>query len=128
MKPKRIWGNLGVEDLDRSTKFYSALGFQSNGRSDELTSFFFGDDKFILHFFLKDPLRSGMKGELADPKKGNEIIFSLSADTREEVDLWEQEVEKAGGKLISRAEVFGNNYYGFVFADPDGHRFNVFHM
>ena len=25
-------------------------------------------------------------------------------------------------------EEFGKGYYGFVFADPNGHRFNVFYM
>ena len=43
-------------------------------------------------------------------------------------DHMKSEIEKAGGKLISQPETFGENYYGFVFADPDGHKFNVFHM
>lgn len=128
MKAKKIWGNLAVDDLERTSRFYSHLGFRSNGASEDLTSFFFGEDELVLHFFLKDPLRSGMKGKLADLQQGNEIIFTLSADSREEVDLWEKEVENAGGTLISRAEEFGKGYYGFVFTDPDGHRFNVFHM
>lgn len=128
MKAKKIWGNLAVEDLERTTNFYTELGFRSNGSSEELTSFFFGEDDFVLHFFSKAPLRSGMKGELADLKHGNEIIFTLSAASKEEVNLWEQAVEKAGGTLVSKAEEFGKGYYGFVFADPDGHRFNVFYM
>ncbi len=42
MKPKKIWSNLGVSDLDRTTKFYNALGFKPNGKhsvTKELTSF-----------------------------------------------------------------------------------------
>lgn len=128
MNARKIWGNLGVEDLERTTRFYSALGFRSNGTSEELTSFFFGDDNFVLHFFLKEPLRAGMKGELANLQNGSEIIFTLSAESKEEVDLWENAVSKAGGTLVSTAEEFGKGYYGFVFSDPDGHRFNVFYM
>ena len=45
-----------------------------------------------------------------------------------EADDWAAEIEKAGGRLVSQPEAFGDGYYGFVFADPDGHRFNVFHM
>ena len=30
--------------------------------------------------------------------------------------------------MISKPEEFGEVYYGFVFADPDGHTFNVFYM
>ena len=128
MKTKKIWSNLAVEDLERTTKFYTEIGFKPNGKSQELTSFLVGEDDFIIHFFLKDILKSGIKGEIADLKYGNEVIFTLSADSKEEVNNWEKEVEKAGGTLISRAEEFGQGYYGFVFADPDGHKFNIFYM
>jgi predicted lactoylglutathione lyase len=69
-----------------------------------------------------------MKGPISDTKAGNEIMFTLSADTREEVNSWEKEVQQAGGTIVSKAEEFGEGYYGFAFADPDGHKFNVFQM
>jgi predicted lactoylglutathione lyase len=128
MKPKKIWANLTVEDLERTTKFYTQLGFKSNGVNKDLTSFFFGEDNFVIHFFLKDVLKSNVEGEVADLKHGNEIVFTLSADTKEEVDQWEQEVRNAGGTIVSAAEEFGEGYYGFLFTDPDGHKFNVFYM
>ena len=128
MNPKKIWSNLAVTDLDRTTKFYTALGFQSNGRSADLTSFLFGEDHFVIHFFLKHILREAMLGVMADTSKSNEIIFTLAASSIEEADRWANEVEDAGGTLISKPAAFGKGYYGFVFADPDGHRFNVFHM
>ena len=128
MEPKLIWGNLTVEDLERTTRFYTQLGFKHNGASKDLTSFFFGTNNFIIHFFLKDVLKSNVKGEVADLKHGNEIVFTLSANSREEVDSWQNEVRNAGGSIISKAEEFGQGYYGFVFTDPDGHKFNVFFM
>lgn len=128
MKTKKIWANFGVGDLERTTTFYKQLGFKQNGASDQLTSFFFGDGNFIIHFFLKNILEPGMKGQIIDTKAGNEIIFTLSADSKEEVNSWEKEVQQAGGTIVSRAEEFGEGYYGFVFADPDGHKFNVFYM
>ena len=129
MKTKKIWSNLAVSDVERTTKFYTELGFKPNGSpTEEITSFLVGEDKFVMHFFIKDKLRAGLKGELADLTQGNEIIFTLSADSKAEVDQWAKEVQKAGGKLVSQPEEFGEGYYGFVFADPDGHRFNVFFM
>ncbi|WP_018628969.1 VOC family protein [Niabella aurantiaca] len=129
MDPKMIWANLAVDNLERTTKFYTELGFQPNGApNNELTSFAVGKDAFVLHFFLKDALKPGMKGEIADAHIANEIIFTLSAKGKDQVDAWAKEVEKAGGKLVSPPETFGNDYYGFVFADPDGHKFNVFYM
>ncbi|MDB5283644.1 MAG: glyoxalase [Bacteroidota bacterium] len=128
MNPKKIWANLAVSDLELTTKFYTELGFKPNGRSDDLTSFLFGEKDFIIHFFIKDKLKAGIKGEIADLEKGNEIVFTLGAHSKQDVDAWGQEVSNAGGKLISKPEEFGKGYYGFVFADPDGHRFNVFYM
>ncbi|MEO6546730.1 MAG: VOC family protein [Ferruginibacter sp.] len=128
MKTKKIWANLGVEDLDRTTKFYTEIGFKPNGTSKELTSFVVGEDDFVIHFFLKVILRTNVKGELADPKIGNEVIFTLSAESKEEVDDWQKAVEKAGGNIVTNAEEFGEGYYGFIFSDMDGHKFNVFFM
>ena len=131
MNPKKIWSNLAVSDLDRTTKFYNALGFKPNGKhsvTNELTSFLVGDDDFVLGFFLKEVIETKMKVKFADTKNGIEVMFTLSADSQDEVDKWAKEVENAGGKIISKPEEFGEGYYGFVFSDPDGHTFNVFYM
>ncbi len=130
MDPKMIWANLAVTDLARTAKFYTELGFKPNGAnsSNELVSFSFGEADFVINFFLKDVLRANLKIELADPHYLAEVVFTLSANDSEQVDNWALEVEKAGGKLISRPSAFGDGYYGFLFADPDGHRFNVFYM
>ena len=129
MNPKKIWANLAVGDLDRTAKFYSELGFKANGPgSSELTSFFFGESNLVIHFFLKDVLGANLNIEIANSQRAAEVVFTLSAASRTEVDAWEQEVKNAGGQIISGAEAFGEGYYGFLFADPDGHRFNVFYM
>lgn len=128
MNPKKIWSNLAVSDLERTTKFYTLLGFKPNGISKELTSFCVGKDDFVMHFFLKDILQANMKVEIANSQNVTEVLFTLSAESIQQVDNWEKEVENAGGEIISRPKAFGKGYYGFDFADPDGHRFNVFYM
>lgn len=128
MYTKKMWANFSVENLERTTSFYKQLGFKQNGASDQLTSFFFGDENFIIHFFLRDILEPAMKGPIVDAKAANEIIFTLAAESKEDVDNWEKEVREAGGIILSKPEEFGKGYYGFVFADPDGHKFNVFFM
>ena len=126
---RNIWANFAVKDLKRTSQFYTALGFRANGDGNELlTSFFFGDNNFVIHFFVEKQLKTALKGNLADLSQGNEIIFTLGAASRAEVDEWETKVKAAGGQLVSNAEEFGEGYYGFVFADPDGHKFNVFNM
>ena len=128
MNPKKIWSNLAVSDLERTTKFYTELGFKPNGRSKELTSFLFGKNDFVMHFFLKDSLQTFLKSEITDSLKANEVVYTLSAESKYEINSWAKEVENAGGIIISGPEEFGEGYYGFLFADPDGHKFNVFFM
>lgn len=128
MKPTRIWANLAVSDVARTHNFYTALGFKQNGNNEDLTSFMIGKDDFIVHFFKTDKLKEAIGGELADLSKGNEIIFTLWADSIEEADTWAEKVRKVGGHIFSEPGAFGKGYYGFGFADPDGHKWNVFHM
>ncbi|SEL79823.1 VOC family protein [Parapedobacter koreensis] len=130
MKPKMIWANLAVSNLGRTKEFYTKLGFESNGThgSDELVSFSIGQDSFAINFFRGDVFSTNLNANVAEAHTVTEVVFTLSAESREQADDWEKEVEKAGGQIISRPEEFGEGYYGFLFADPDGHRFNVFYM
>lgn len=86
MNPKMIWANFAVSDLERTTEFYTELGFKSNGKSKELTSFLFGKENFVIHFFLEDVLKENIKGEITDSKKANEIVFTLSAQSKDQVN------------------------------------------
>lgn len=124
MKTKKIWANLGVEDLARTTKFYSELGFKPNGTNTELTSFTFGEDDFTIHFFIKERFKWPISSEAADLKLGNEIIFSLSAESVDEVHQWLLNVKNAGGKIFAEPQTVEKGYF-FGFSDPDGHKFNI---
>lgn len=133
MKPKKIWANLGVDNVQRTKEFYSKLGFKPNGKpTNELVSFLVGDDDFIIHFFEKERLKSSLEGKIADPNNGNEVMFTLSAENKSEVEKWIIAVENAGGTICfdprkDKKELYDENgFYVFVFSDPDGHKFNVF--
>jgi len=128
MKTMRIWANLASNNIERTIKFYTELGFKINhsyGADDqELTSFSFGEDEFIVNFFLKDIFQNNTRSEIADLKNGNEIIFSLSVESKEEVYEWVELVKKAGGKISVEPYEIGPGYT-FIFSDPDGHKFNI---
>ena len=51
-------------------------------------------------------------------------MFTISAETKEEVDNWAAKVKDAGGFVFSPPEAF-QGIYGCAFADPDGHKFNI---
>ncbi|MBZ4035098.1 VOC family protein [Flavobacterium sp. 17A] len=124
MKTQMIWGNLVSNDLQKTIAFYSALGFKQNGKeTEELVSFAFSDSNFIINFFIAKRLEIAVKGKLANAKNESEIIFSLSAKSREEVDFWYNKVKEIGGTIFSEPENFEAGYT-FGFSDPDGHKFN----
>ena len=127
MKTKRIWANLATTNLEWTIKFYTALGFKQNGQysqESELVSFSFGQDDFVINFFVKDILQKNTHTPLSDLKSGNEVIFSMSVASREELEEWVNAVKNAGGKITAEPYKIGEGYT-FVFADPDGHRFNI---
>ena len=132
MRPKKIWANLGVESIKRTQEFYLSLGFKLNGNpTEDLVSFLFGDDEFVIHFFEKDKLKTSLEGEISDLKQGNEVMFSLSTETKVEFDSWIDEIKNADGTILfdsnnDRKEFYDKNgFYVCVFTDPDGHKFNL---
>ncbi len=124
MKSRMIWANLSVQDLAKTTAFYEALGFKHNGDAEEMTSFSFGNNGFIINFFTKKRFDVGMNGMESGSSAGNEIILSLSAESVEEVNACADEVRAIGGTIVSEPQKFQEGYT-FAFADPDGHKFNV---
>ncbi len=135
MQPKKIWANLAVNNVEETWDFYLKLGFTPNCSPDtkELASFIIGKDNFVIHFFEKKRFKVTAEGEIADLSKGNEIMFTLSAENKQEVNKWVEEVKKTGGKILfdpkkdQKKMYEENGYYVCVFADPDGHKFNVFY-
>src|SRR5690625_4166308 len=134
MKTKQVWANLSVKDIEQTHEFYTKLGFKPNGefsKENELVSFLVGQDEFVIHFFSRDSVqfKTSIGGEIADLNQGNEVMFTLSADSREEVDDWAEAVRKAGGTVFNEPQKIheNNNWFGCGFADPDGHKWNVFY-
>jgi predicted lactoylglutathione lyase len=128
MKAKRIWANFSVKDVKRTNEFYTQLGFKPNGKNNypRLASYVFGDADFVIHFFEEG---SQIDKYLAPGvNKTSEIIFTLSAETEAEVNEWALKVKNAGGNILQEAGRDEAGYYGFVFADPDGHKFNILLM
>jgi predicted lactoylglutathione lyase len=128
MIAKKIWANFSVKDAKRTNQFYSQLGFKANTRNSDpkLASFFFGDDEFVIHFFEQGTQIDEYL--LPGTKTNSEIIFTLSAETESEVKELADKVKAAGGNIFSEAGRDKTGYYGFTFADPDGHKFNVLLM
>lgn len=126
MEAKIIWANLSSNNLEVTHRFYTQLGFLYNGKpnTDEVLSFLFGKDGFIINFFKKSRLKIDVNGAIGNWKSQSEVLFSLSATSKEEVDEWREKVLEAGGTVFSEPQNYLEGYT-FCFSDPDGHKFNV---
>lgn len=127
---KQIWGNLPVKDIKQTIEFYTKLGFkveENHFDGNHIASIAVGESKFIICFFPNAALKVALNGEVSDTAHGNEVMFSLSAETKEEVDEWAANVKNIGGTVFSEPQAF-QGMYGCGFSDPDGHKFNVLFM
>lgn len=126
MRTKMIWANLAVEDVEGTAKFYRALGVKPNGQQGkELVSFLFADNAFIIHFFEKSKLAKAFGSSSGEVSAGNEVMFSISAESEQDVQEWLDRARKAGGTIFREALRDDEGYLYGGFADPDGHKFNV---
>jgi predicted lactoylglutathione lyase len=126
-----LWLNLPVRDLAASITFYEAMGFTRNfgpGNTDSSACFIVGGKKTVLMLFL-DPLFSGFAGApVSDTALGAEVLLSVGAGSRDEVDALAQRAREAGGEVYAEPGGAPAGMYGCGLRDPDGHRWNILHM
>jgi predicted lactoylglutathione lyase len=128
---KQIWINLPVSDVDRSRKFYMEMGFKLNerfGNSNSAASLLVGEKNVVLMLFDEPSFSGFAQSPVADTLKGTEVLFSIDAESKEEVDEMATRAVKAGGKSNHQAADMKGWMYGCLFTDPDGHRWNVLYM
>ena len=87
MVTTKIFVNLPVKDLKRSSAFYSALGYRFNQQfSDEkAASFAISDDIYVM--LLVEPFfKTFTPRPVADGRSATEVITALTADSKDEVN------------------------------------------
>ncbi len=113
---------LGIADLDRSRRFYEALGWQRSNKEAEVV--FFQAGGMILGLWSRDSLAEDARVPVAG-EGFRAIALAYNTRTREEVDTVLAEAKAAGGTIHKPAEdAFWGGYSGY-FADPDGHLWEV---
>lgn len=128
---KELWINLPVKDLKKSKEFFTKIGFSFDERyidNDEGASLIIGDKNIVIMLFTQAAFKNFTGSEIPDPKQGTEVLFSIDAESREEVDELAEKITKAGGTIYAEAGDTDGWMYGFGFVDLDGHRWNVLYM
>ena len=127
---KKIWLNLPVKDAAKSKAFFSKIGFSFNEAHDTESSacMMVGENNFVVMLFEESMFAGFSQNMLTDTTTSSEILISIDAESREEVDEFEVKVQDAGGNLFAKPAENEGWMYGCAFADLDGHRWNVLYM
>lgn len=123
MKQAISFVTLGVTDLDRSRRFYKALGWkESSGSQAEVAFFQVGSIAFAL--FGRESLADDAN---VSPEGSGFSGFALAHNvaSEAEVEATLLEAVAAGGKLIRGAEKAPWGGFRGYFADPDGFLWEV---
>ena len=128
---KELWINLPVQDVNKSRAFFTKLGFALNphhGNTAESASFFIGSKNMVLMLFPEAMFKNFTQHAIADTKQGTEVLLSIDAESRAEVDDLAKKAAQAGGTVFSAPAEHQGWMYGCGFVDLDGHRWNVLYM
>ena len=125
---KMIFVSLPVTDLQASTAFYKALGFEQNQQfSDDSASCMVWSEAIYAMLLTHAKWRTFTERPLPPPGT-NGVMLSLSMDSRDAVDAMNRAAAAHGGQ----ADVNPVQELGFMYsrdlADPDGHLWGAFWM
>jgi catechol 2,3-dioxygenase-like lactoylglutathione lyase family enzyme len=125
MKPKLSLITLGVEDLDRSLRFYrDGLGLPTENYDPDAGVVFFRLEGLLLAIWPREELA----GDAGIPPAGSGfsgIALAHNEPNKEGVDAVFAEALAAGATSVKQpTDTFWGGYAGY-FADPDGHLWEV---
>ena len=120
--------NLPVADLGRAEAFYAAIGCTRDARfPGDQAAMMVWSDTISFMLMTRDASQSLVSRPLADPHATCQLWFTLSHDSRAEVDAIADAALAAGGKAHHPPEDLGF-MYSRPFEDLDGHLFNPLWM
>jgi predicted lactoylglutathione lyase len=118
-----LFVNLAVKDLDRSKEFFTELGFDFFGMTDDIASVIISERTQVM--LLAEPTFAGYaRNEVADPAKTTEVILVLGLDNPQQVDELVDKALGAGATAVGEPMTAGGRYQR-GFADPDGHHWSA---
>lgn len=125
---RQIFLNLPVADVQRSIRFFEALGFAPDPRfTDETAAGIMISERIYAMLLSHDKFRGFAPNRIADAHETTEVLICLRCESREEVQDLVSRARAAGGRSYSDAQDYGF-MYGHGFQDPDGHVWELMYM
>ena len=127
---RMIFVNLPIEDLERSKRFYEAIGARNEPKfSNEAAAMMVLSDTISVMLLTK-PFYASFTGKpIADAHASSQVLLAISADSPAEVDQLVEAAAANGGKADpGPKQEMGGMMYGRSFEDPDGHHWEPMWM
>lgn len=127
---KQIWLNLPVKDVSKAKIFFTKIGFSFNSQQETSSSacMIVGENNFVVMLFDEKIFEGFVQNKVLENKNNSEILISIDAQSKQEVNDFAIKVKEAGGEIFSEPSDNQGWMYGFGFADLDKHRWNVLYM
>ena len=127
---RMIFVNLPVEDLERSKRFYEAIGARNEPKfSNEAAAMMVLSDTINV-MLLSRPFYSTFTDKpIADAHSTSQVLLCVSCGSAAEVDQLVEAAAANGGKADpGPKQDMGGLMYGRSFEDPDGHHWEPMWM
>ncbi len=125
---RMIFVNLPVVDLEKSVRFYEALGFTKNPAFSDDTAAAMVWSETINVMLLTHYKWNSFTTRPIPPVGSSQVMLALSLDTKAEVDAMNGAAAKHGGAADINPVQDHGFMYGRDFIDPDGHIWGPFWM
>lgn len=124
----RIFINLPVADLERSTEFFKQLDyeFESEMTDDNATCMVVDKNIFVM-LLTREFFKTFTHKEVADASKSTEVILSISVENKADVAPFVEKAVAAGATTPNDPQDHGFMFQ-WGFQDLDGHLWEVFWM
>jgi hypothetical protein len=127
-----IFVNLPVKDLERSKKFYEAIGFRNEPKfSNEAAAMMVLSDTISVMLLTHPFYATFTRKPIADASSTSQVLLCISCESPAEVDRIVEAAAASGGKIDQSAKSeaeSGGMMYGRDFEDPDGHQWEPMWM
>jgi predicted lactoylglutathione lyase len=121
--PTKLFVNLPVKDLDRSNAFFTGLGFQFFGMTEDMASVIISEHTQVM--LLAEPTFASFTAQsVADATASTEVILVLGFERRDQVDELVDKALAAGASPAGTPQDGGGRYQR-GFADLDGHHWEA---
>ncbi|GAB4143334.1 MAG: VOC family protein [Patescibacteria group bacterium] len=124
----KVFVNLPVKDLDKSTEFFSKLGFKLNPQfaDNNVSCLFLNDDTYVM--LIKESFfKSISRKEVIQADRQTEVIVAWSVNSKEQVNQMVDFAIANGGKFYRETSDQGWICRG-SFQDLDNHVWQVIWM